>query len=665
MEDQQKTASQGETADAGAGIADSGWGTPGPLLAWSRCLGLGLAVGLGGAQALLLAAQLLGWTFEVAAPVAVGLLVLGFGGGAWRARPHAARPGRSGLALVLLMLTCAVLALCSNRDLARDDSQYIPSARHFLEHPSEPMGFEVHWLEGGAKPFTSEFFLNSMPWDHLRAAVAHVLGLEFLDVYFLWGAVLGGLLLPLFLFRQLRGLVGSEGRAVLGTWLALLVVTLLGQQLRSLGMCGLTRIFEGKILFLAIGPAWFSCALMDALRGRRIASLELAACSAALIGTTASAVTLLPCLFAVLVGAELIAAGDARRAVLRRLRGAALALLPLALYGVGMKVRSGLVMEMDTRGAQRTVGHHLDLVLGSGEAGGLPHGWVVLVLGAVAALAILRGRDRRLLGGWFGLAIALLLNPLVDWWVSGWVTTPWLYWRTLYLLPFPLVLGVLGARSLRGAGARGLPVSGVGVLAGLLLALHLVPGSPSIFRSHGTTLGAPRWKLNLELAEAAERIVERVPPGPMLAARSIGQLVTVVRSGYPQLHNGPHTFQFWDQRDERWRAHQRVLAGDFATQRSPEAIESFELVTQDHRLRSVVLRSLVVDGEVRRYLEQQGFSEHFRMEDFYLAWRTDEELARRGEAARREWEDAGQGTGKGGAGNGAGNGSARKGTARR
>ena len=71
MEDQQETASRGEAADAGAGIADSGWGTPGPLLAWSRCLGLGLAVGLGGAQALLLAAQLLGWTFEVAAPVAV------------------------------------------------------------------------------------------------------------------------------------------------------------------------------------------------------------------------------------------------------------------------------------------------------------------------------------------------------------------------------------------------------------------------------------------------------------------------------------------------------------------------------------------------------------------------------------------------------------------
>ena len=54
------------------------------------------------------------------------------------------------------------------------------------------------------------------------------------------------------------------------------------------------------------------------------------------------------------------------------------------------------------------------------------------------------------------------------------------------------------------------------------------------------------------------------------------------------------------------------------------------------------------------------------MADFYLAWRTDEELARRREAIRREWKDAGQGTGKSGTGKGGtGKGSTKKGTARR
>jgi hypothetical protein len=645
-------AGAGRTGEAPMLETELGWGAPGPLLAWVRALGLGLALGLGAAHLALLGAQLLGVSFAVAAPTSVALLGLGLVAGLLLARPRAeaaaqahdgaahdagqqaeiatASPlslGPALLGLLALMLTCAALALSSNRDVARDDSQYIPSARHALEHPAEPMDFEVHWLDGGSRPFTSEFFLNSMPYDFLRAALARVTGAELLDVYFLWGAVLGGLLLPLFLFRQLRGFVERDGSAVVGTWFAMLVVALLGQQLRSLGMCGLTRIFEGKILFLAVGPAWFSAALLDLLRGRRLACLELGAACMALIGTTASAVTLLPCLFVVLVGAELL--GPSRRRTLRRLAPALLALLPLAAYGVGMKVRSGLVMDMNTGGKLRTVGHHLDLVLGAGEGGGLPHGWLVLVLSSLVAVRVLAGRERGLLVGWLGLAFLLLVNPVVDWWVSGWVTTPWLYWRVLYLLPFPLTVGVAGVFL-----ARRLPVAATLAVALLLAGLHFVPGSPSIFRSHGTQLGAPRWKLNRELVEAAQRIVERVPPGPMLAARSIGQLVTVVRSGYPQVHNGPHTFQFWDQRDQRWRAHQRVLAGDFATQREPEAIESFERVTQEPRLRSVVLRGLVVDGEVRSYLQQQGFDEHFRMEDFYLAWRSDASMERVAAAGR-------------------------------
>jgi hypothetical protein len=48
----------------------------------------------------------------------------------------------------------------------------------------------------------------------------------------------------------------------------------------------------------------------------------------------------------------------------------------------------------------------------------------------------------------------------------------------------------------------------------------------------------------------------------------------------------------------------------------------------------VVLRGLVVDGEVRSYLQQQGFDEHFRMEDFYLAWRSDASMERVAAAGR-------------------------------
>ena len=599
--------------------------TTGALTWIVRCTLLGAAMTLAAITVLTLAAQLAGITFTVFAwtCACAGVAATIFAARvAWRGLRSARSTDRATSALLAIgALFGVVLALASNRLNCLDDYQYVPNARHHLEHPGEPMGFEVHYLDGGPIPFESHVFATSSAYEYARALISYFTGVDFLFAYYLIGAAIGGLLWPCALFLQLRPFCKDERAAVWGALATAGVVLLLGESLRAHGSSGLTRIYMGKILFLAVGLPWFCAVALEFLRARsRLAWVELIATALALAGLTPSALVLLPCFLGVLSIAHLLTAADRRQG----LRSATPGLLGLAVVIVAGLVRRSLApaeLSFEADEDMFSFFHHARNVFGAGDSGSWPWTLIVFVPSAIGAATVSSRSDRRFLLAWVLSLVVFLLNPWVAPYAAEVLTTPWLYWRLFYLLPFPLVIGITVANGLstdRGSRATALAT---GATLTLLVGLHFVPNSPSVFSDDLVEVGWPTYKVKRELVAPAQKIVETVPPGPMLAPRKLGQMVTMLRSGYPQIANEDFTFHFWGQRGRGDIAGRRNKAWKYVGGFTAED-EDFRAIVANPRVRSIVIDRRVLEPKDEEWLEAQGFTNGFATRLYHVRWRS-------------------------------------------
>lgn len=527
---------------------------------------------------------------------------------------------KNGLSLLLLGLTGAALAIVSHRP-DRDDYYYLANARYFLEHPATPLTLDIHCLLSESEPFQSLTWGTSTPYEFFYAVLDFVFEVDFLWAYYVLGPAVVGFLIPLALYSLTRVFVANHVPAFFGVTVALLLVVLLFETYQTFGNYSFVRAFQGKVFVLTICLPALTAASLRFLTNRCLFhwAMVLLICVAGL-GASASSIVLLPPLGLMIVGA-LWGSGRlqiSRRAFIRRVILYGCAFAYLVVYAVIYRLYFASDLGFDSPahvGDKSFLGQsavffaHHTLI---------PYTPVAVTLSIVSAIGLSSRWIRRFLLTWLFIAGSLFLNPWSGDILIRYFTSPNIYWRMFYLLPFPLAAAIGGAYLYIRIGERfGLNLSWAGLSA--FAALSFL----SLWERNLVEF-PPRYKLPHAKYEAATVIVKQAPPGPMLAPLHVAGIVVMLSADHPQIiirgERDEVAATWLTGRGRHEEADIRRRAGSFVRLGRTEDYETFETVLARYPLAAVVLHQRVFDSRTRAValLKDKGFRAVPLMGDYKL-----------------------------------------------
>ena len=427
--------------------------------------------------------------------------------------------------------------------------------------------------------------------------------------------------------------------------MALLLVFVLFETPQTFGSYSFVRAFQGKVFVLTVCLPALAAASLRFLANRRLFhwTMVLAICVAGL-GANASAIVLFPPLALTMVGA-LWASGfqvsqhTFFRAVL--LYGSAFAYL--IAYAVIYRLHFASELGFDSPAHadwRRSFLGHLgaffpDHYYRSGWSfrelfesvdqflALMPYTPLAVAVSVVLAIALSSGWIRRLLLAWVLLAVALFLNPWSGDFLIQHFTSPNIYWRMFYLLPFPLATALAGAHlhgRIKERFGLNLSWAGLGAFAALTL-LSLWDRNLMEF--------PPRYKLPQAQYEAATAIHEQATPGPMLAPFPVAGILVMLSSDHPQIILRGRTDKvaatLLAATGHDAEAELRRRAGTYARFGEMEDYEAFETVLGRYALAAVVLHRRVLHSQTGAIalLTNHGFCAVPRTADYQLFERCD------------------------------------------
>jgi len=525
--------------------------------------------------------------------------------------------------VVLALLTCcllsALLCLVSHRP-DQDDFAYVPNVIYYLEHPDEPMGFKVHFIDSGREdePFAS-YHRCSIPFEYSQGIVSYITGMHLLTVYYFFGPALFGCMIPLVWFYIISRFSFPPHAAVTGAFFICLSLILMGEQHRSFGNFAFNRISQGKTVMFTVGIPLFVGLTMEFFQLPSVRRwVYLFVTSVAMVGLTTTAAMMIPLLAIVLSISCSLSYVTTMKARIITIFKYLFTLVYPALYAGSI-----LLLSMDQLGIDKPINRGWPTTfLGSAKL--VLNGPVVilfLIAGTISAIVLVQKRERRFLITWDVLVIVLYLNPLVSPFVIKYVTSPNIYWRLFYLLPFPLVLGLSGAAlasQLETVGTRWRRVILIGAGA-FLLAAHLPASSSSVFRCgpNVTKLGMPRYKVKEVYLEQARKVLALNPPlGTMLAPQGVDTMILMLSAQYPQISYKATGILMWmEECGRRNEGMHRIVASRFLGGRiGKKDLKSLVwVIRQNPQIRSIVADRRVAElnnSYLFRLFSKLGYSEY-------------------------------------------------------
>ena len=534
--------------------------------------------------------------------VVIGVVVIAFGYPCCTKTHFNFRPSdttvKVTLALVALGFLSAALALATNRG-SIDDPLYIADAVYRLQHPSEALDFSSHYLYNRTgQPFLLYWYDTANAFEYTQAAVAYLLGVEFLTIYHLVAVACSAFVAPLAAWFLLRQFVSDPWACFVGAAFSFGVLLLLGETHRTLGNFFITRIFHGKTVLMSISLPLVAAYTIRFLHRRdRFSWWMLLVATTATAGLTTSSFVLVPALVSVLLLAHGWAARLSCSEWIRAVAWTSAALSYLLVCAIafsGFAFKNLGATSVVNAAFPITLIGHFRLVFD------LDHPVALTLFGICAGVAgiLLEGWQRRFLFGWMGATLLLYLNPLTAPFLIEHLTSPNIYWRRFYIFPFIVTIGLAGASTWQALSRFGIAFQRgcAGVVIAALVAAHLLfPGISVFQRADVYGFGLPGYKLpNEELADA-RRLIAVAPPGPMLAPELLAGTITMLDSRFPQLRVRDTTLPMLMAKPGlREEAEARLRASEFVAGNKAE-LESFKATIETY---GPLISSVVLDAAV-------------------------------------------------------------------
>jgi len=158
---------------------------------------------------------------------------------------------------------------------------------------------------------------------------------------------------------------------------------------------------------------------------------------------------------------------------------------------------------------------------------------IVFYASAVLGIILLKGTQRRFIAAWLVLTFLFFLNPVTGEYVANNFTSPNAYWRLLYLLPFPLLPGLIAASLAEKRLTSDRSVfSIIATVVAITVMFNLVPNRISVF---GKVDFGLRNKLERQAESDVREILAVAPDGPMLAPVRYSSIIPLFTSRLPQV----------------------------------------------------------------------------------------------------------------------------------
>ncbi|MDN5835917.1 MAG: hypothetical protein L0H12_01040 [Nitrosospira sp.] len=499
---------------------------------------------------------------------------------------------------------------------------YVPNAVYHLQNPDSPMGFAIHFLEAGGEPFSSYFGATSLPFEYTQAVVAYFLQIDYLSVFFILSSALLGFLIPVALFYLICQFVNPKSAAV-GALFTIAIILLLGETPRTPGTWSFPNIYIGKIFFVSIGIPLFAAATISFFRtSSRFDWMLIFAVATALVGATSSSMAILPVLTTILVIACAAVSGRDYKEFIKK----SLVYLPSLSYVIVYTITAFLNFHTDVS-ANSPV--NADFPVTFLEQAGFfletsgPATPLALISATIIAVVMTSGMVRKFVLAWIAAAIILFLNPIVAPFLIKYLTTPNIYWRLFYVYPFPLLLGLTGARLFEYTERFSKPVR-VALISGtvsMLFIAHFVPFTTSVLYLR-TEFAWPGKKLQAFQQRAAE-VIAVAPPGPMLAPMPLNGIVTMLSGNYPQMRVFNEADRVWfGERGMHSEIDKRICASEFVKDGKPDCLSEFQALLEYDNLRSVVIaKHVALDPQIQAGLNDNGFIHHRELDELLVYWK--------------------------------------------
>lgn len=497
----------------------------------------------------------------------------------------------TGLILTLAILGSS-LALFSIRPDA-DDVSYASRAVFYLEYPS----VSLHDFK-----FYSPLLITQIIelfWTY----VSLLFNWKFLDTYHYVVPVIGGMLIPLVWFSVFTKFTKRTLAAGLASAIIIVFLCIDGGTHRSFGNFAFVRIWQGKVLLIAILMPLFIAFSMDFFKTASFhnwAKLFLLATMST--GFSSSALFLIPSLALSLGIGYLVS--YVRNFSECKLLAVYLTTLVYPII-IGISCFSF---------AQRSIGNNFaesdplassypttsisiyDMVFG----GQFTFTSIVFYGSLILSLLVLEGRLRRFLIGWLACVFVLFLNPITSQIMINYLTSTYVYWRLIYILPFPLMIGIPIIRLFQRRSFSRLPE--VVFLTGLLIltiAINSFQNRLGVFNK--IEFGALHYKINKQDELDVTKMISKLTNGAMLAPIRYSSIIPMFTSRLPQIMERD---DFGAQTEEE---KQKLKAVNFISGIDKEGFIPFvNLLKKD--LKNVVLDSSMADSiYTRKALTENKF----------------------------------------------------------
>lgn len=487
------------------------------------------------------------------------------------------------LLLLTIGLMGAATSLAINRPDA-DDAIYTPKAVFYTEHPDHPIDRSITWIASDtALPESGQ-----LPYYELTQAVfAWITASPFLNVYYLFSPGLVVLLSLISQFLLIRLFLPNNSSALFGVIVILLLMLVLGETHRTYGNMTIARAFQAKGFLIAAGiPTWTYFTLQFLRNPSTLQFSRLSIVGLALSGATTTAMALIPLLSVTLLTAQQIQKGTPDKADYKTTALYLASLIPLALMtllfypyakshlSMGQPINAGFPGSFAGQ-IQLLINDHYPIT--------------PLLMGASFISVILFLPQSRLFLAWISVLILLIINPISAPLVMAHLTSENIYWRLIFLLPFPLTVGISSAQLFQHAPK----------LAGIflvVLGLAAIDGPTSVLRSDNHLgLHWAHYKINPVALTRCLAIKDTLPAGSMLAPLEISTPLITLTSAYPQFHTRVDFLQFIiskDHQDANYEQREQAYQYLYDQQTTVKHSDAFlSLINSPTRPRHVIIRT--------------------------------------------------------------------------
>jgi hypothetical protein len=528
---------------------------------------------------------------------------------------------RSWILLVGICLVFSVLAFVLVR-WDSDDNDYLSNAVYFLAHPDKKMGFEIYYLHDDDGPLTAIAWLNSYAGEYFLASFSHVLGLDFLSLYWSGKSIIAAFLIPCAWYSLFLRFGIKHNASLVAIVVSLLVIFIMGDTFNSYGNWFLTHLTRGKVIFMALGlPLIWNYTLAYLEKPNLTSWIGLFSIASASIALTTMAGFIVPFTMVALVLAYCIAYRVKFWLDLKRFFGLASAFTYLLAVTLYIRLNMNPAILDDNAGM---IQHYSKNYLGQLSFItdlSFPLSAAIIILATILAILFLAGKKRHLLAWWCGIYGILFISPVTINFLMENVTSSNIYWRMFHAYPIPLVVGISAALfynyviSLRRVG-QVIAIS----LAGLFLAwphMSLVAQiafgwertAPTIIRAiHRVSFGGHR--ISYKRQRSIKEILQQLPDGPVLAAHPANVNIPIFSGKHPQIFSRQHqTDYLFFVRGDPQRGQRREMAARFANGNSASNVKIFfKVLEEEPNLISLVLHPRAVEkDDVLAKIVKMGF----------------------------------------------------------